>query len=163
MVETGLQWDMPNSWPPHQYIARGSVKPSEQPGHKRSSERQLLQPPAVWATRNSQGLAPLSVYQGKEQHGHGGGYQQVERNVVHGERRGQALERELANMHTVAAFYSWWAAGGSIPNDLLRRSDQGLTLTGSFNNTGHVRSCFTLFISSFRTLLWYAEHGLSRS
>ena len=162
MVETGLQRDIPNSWPPHKCITRGSVKPSEPPGHKRSSERQLFQPPAVWATRNGRGSAPLSVYQGKEQHVHGGGYQQVERNV-HGEGRGQALERELANIHTAAAFCRWWAAGGSIPNDLLRRSDQELTLTRSFNNTGHVRSCFTLFISSFRTLLWYAEHGLSRS
>jgi alpha,alpha-trehalase len=64
--------------------------------------------------------------------------------VTNGEGWSRTLQRELANRYTAAAFCSWYATGGSIPNLLSRRSDEQLNLTGSLNNTGNVRSWFTV-------------------
>lgn len=59
--------------------------------------------------------------------------------AIDGEGWAHALQRGLANRYASAAFCSWWATGGSIPNLLPRRSDQELNLTGSVGNTGNVR------------------------
>ncbi|KAF9781748.1 hypothetical protein BJ322DRAFT_1161667 [Thelephora terrestris] len=60
-----------------------------------------------------------------------------------GEGWGQTLQRELANRYTAAAFCSWWATGGLIPNVLPRKSNQDLHLTGSLNNTGNMFENFS--------------------
>ena len=84
--------------------------------------------------------------------------------AVNGEGWGQNLQRESTNMHTVAAFCSWWAMGGSISNVLPRRSYQELNLTGSWSNTYDVRSAFTLFTSSLSGVLsMYIFSRCSRS
>jgi alpha,alpha-trehalase len=154
-VETGLQWDMPNSWPPHQYIALEALRnlpsnlttntvpngssfslvPSGQLG---VTEDQLPSQP-IRGSSNTTTRDDISKLNGTVVNGG---------TAVNGEGWGQTLQRELANRYTAAAFCSWWATGGSIPNVLPRRSDQELNLTGSLNNTGNVRSTFTLFISS---------------
>jgi len=64
-------------------------------------------------------------------------------SAVNGEGWSQTLQRELANRYTAAAFCSWYATGGSIPNLLPRRSDQELNLTGSLTNTGNMFEKFS--------------------
>lgn len=152
-VETGLQWDLPNAWPPHQYIALAAL-------------RNL---PANLTTNtlpggNSFDLVPsgqLGITEDQliPQHIRGGGdvTEDVSKldgtvvnggTAVNGEGWSQTLQRELANRYTAAAFCSWYATGGSIPDLLPRRSDQQLNLTGSLNNTGNVRFWFTPFLLS---------------
>jgi alpha,alpha-trehalase len=143
-VETGLQWDMPNAWPPHQYIALEALQslPSNLTTNAvPNGDSFNLMPSGQLGVTEDQ-LPSQPIRGGKDvrtdiskMNGtvvNGG-------TAVNGEGWAQTLQRELANRYTAAAFCSWWATGGSIPNLLPRRSDQELNLTGSLNNTGNVR------------------------
>ena len=135
---------MPNAWPPHQYIALEALGnlpsnlttntipngesfnlvPSGQLG---VTEDQL---PSQPIRGDKDVRTDISKLNGTVVNGG---------TAVDGQGWAQTLQRELANRYTAAAFCSWWATGGSIPNLLPRRSDQELNLTGSLNNTGNVR------------------------
>ena len=153
-IETGLQWDLPNAWPPHQYIALEAL-------------RNL---PANLTTNslpggNSFDLVPsgqlgITEDQLVPQHIRGGGNATEDISTLsgtvvnggsaaNGEGWSQTLQRELANRYTAAAFCSWYATGGSIPDLLPRRSDEQLNMTGSLNNTGNVRFGLCFPYSSF--------------
>lgn len=149
-VDTGLQWDLPNSWPPHQYIVLQALQnlpsnlttnvipngqsfdfvPSGQLG---VTESQLPSQPIRGGTTNET-RGDISKLNGTVVNGG---------PAVGGQGWGQTLQKELANRYTAAAFCSWWATGGSIPNVLPRRSDQELNLTGSLNNTGNMFEKFS--------------------
>ena len=145
-IETGLQWDLPNAWPPHQYIALEALR--NLPANLTTN--------ALPQTGNSFVLVPsgqlgITEDQLLPQHIRGGSDVRTDINklngtvvnggtATNGEGWSQTLQRELANRYTAAAFCSWYATGGSIPNVLPRRPDSQLNLTGSLNNTGNVRS-----------------------
>jgi alpha,alpha-trehalase len=153
-VNSGQQWDAPNAWPPHQYIALQALRalptnitnsslptsdssfslvPSGQLGIEESELPG--QPIAV----NSNSTSDASV-QGSTVFNGG--------NATENEGWAQALQRELANRYFSSAFCSWYATGGSIEGILPRRSDDQLNVTQSVNNTGNVRSyLFSLQLS----------------
>jgi alpha,alpha-trehalase len=146
-VETGLQWDMPSSWPPHQYIALQALR--NLPSNLTSNT--IPNGPSISLVPNGQlgiteaQLPPQPIVGGGNSTGD---ISKLDGTVVNGgtsvngEGWGQKLQRELANRYTSAAFCSWWATGGSIPNLLPRKSDQELNLTASLTNTGKVRFRF---------------------
>ena len=154
-IETGLQWDLPNAWPPHQYIALEALR--NLPANLTTNA--LPQP---GKGGNSFDLVPsgqlgITEDQLLPQHIRGGGNVTEDINKLNGtvvnggtatdgEGWSHTLQRELANRYTAAAFCSWYATGGSIPNVLPRRPDAQLNLTGSLNNTGNVRLLVSLFL-----------------
>ena len=154
-IETGLQWDLPNAWPPHQYIALEALR--NLPANLTTNA--LPQP---GKGGNSFDLVPsgqlgITEDQLLPQHIRGDGNVTEDINKLNGtvvnggtatdgEGWSHTLQRELANRYTAAAFCSWYATGGSIPNVLPRRPDAQLNLTGSLNNTGNVRLLVSLFL-----------------
>ena len=145
-IATGLKWDLPNAWPPHQYIALQALRslpsnlttntmPSGQSyglvpsGQLGLSELQLPAQP-IRGTNGKTTRTDISKLNGTVVNGGA---------AVDGEGWGQALQRQLANRYTAAVFCSWWATGGSIPSILPRRLNRELNLTRSLNNTGNVR------------------------
>ena len=161
-VETGLQWDLPNAWPPHQYIALGALRnlPSNLTTNSLPGGNSFDLVPSGQLGITEDQLLPQQI------RGGGNVTDDISKlngtvvnggTAVNGEGWGQTLQRELANRYTAAAFCSWYATGGSIPNLLPRRPDQQLNLTGSLNNTGNVRFglCFPpLLIPYTPSHLW---------
>ena len=153
-VETGLQWDLPNAWPPHQYIALEALRnlPSNLTSNAIPDGLSSNIVPSGQLGVTTDKLPPQSI--------RGGGNSTDDLNklsgtvvnggtAANGEGWGQTLQRELANRYTAAAFCSWWATGGSIPNLLPRRSDKELNVTGSLDNTGNVRFITPLLPSGY--------------
>lgn len=159
-VDTGLQWDAPNAWPPHQYIilqalrqlpsnvTKGSAPsvPSGQStfslipsGQLGLSEGDLPGQPVhggstiVNATTTGSG-ADINVVNGTVLNGG---------SAVDGEGWGAALQRGLANRYFASALCSWHATGGSIPGVLDRLPDDQLQVTQSVNNTGNMFEKFS--------------------
>ncbi|GJE92605.1 glycoside hydrolase family 37 protein [Phanerochaete sordida] len=157
-VESGLQWDAPNAWPPHQHIILEALKalPANvsstalpKPSGNQSTfdlipSGQLVIPEAQLpgqliigasnATKSGPG-ADLNTLNGTVVNGG---------NATAGEGWAQTLQRELANRYFASAFCSWHATGGSIPNILPRLSDQELNVTQSVNNTGNMFEKFSI-------------------
>lgn len=143
-VETSLQWDFPNAWPPHQHIALAALRnlPSNLTTNSLPGGNSFDLVPSGQLGITEDQLLPQNTIDGGDVKGdinklngtvvNGG-------TAVNGEGWSQTLQRELANRYTAAAFCSWYATGGSIPNLLPRRPDEQLNLTGSLNNTGNVR------------------------
>jgi len=157
-IETGLQWDLPNAWPPHQYIALEALRnlPSNLTTNALPGDNSFDLVPSGQLGITEDQLLP--------QHIRGGGdvkedISKLNGTVVNGgtatggEGWSQTLQRELANRYTAAAFCSWYATGGSIPNLLPRRSDEQLNLTGSLSNTGNVCLWFIRFFTPSSSLL----------
>ncbi|KAI0053998.1 glycoside hydrolase family 37 protein [Auriscalpium vulgare] len=157
-IESGLQWDAPNAWPPHQFIALQALRalPSNvssgalptPPGN--SSTFALIpsgqlaltedalpgQPTAGGANATRTGAsADINALNGTFVNGG---------NATEGEDWRDALARGLANRYFTSTFCSWYATGGSIPNLLPRLSDQALNLSGSINNTGNMFEKFSI-------------------
>jgi alpha,alpha-trehalase len=150
-LSTGQQWDAPNAWPPHQYIAlealRGlpanvtsmpwstngsstfSLIPSGQLG---VAESALPAQPLAPGTNASMSGAAADVNLQNGTVANGG-------NATAGEGWAAALQRALANRYVASALCSWQATGGSVPGLLPRLSDAALNVTASVNNTGNVR------------------------
>ncbi|PPQ63598.1 hypothetical protein CVT24_004458 [Panaeolus cyanescens] len=159
-VDTGLQWDAPNTWPPHQYIilqalrqlpsnvTKGAIPspPSGQgtfglipSGQLGLSESQLPGQPVhggstiVNSTTSGPG-ADINAVNGTVFNGG---------SAVDGEGWSAALQRELANRYFTSALCSWHATGGSIPGVLDRLPDDQLQVTQSVNNTGNMFEKFS--------------------
>lgn len=160
-VQTGLQWDAPNAWPPHQFIllealrnlpanitsgslptlsanvSSFSLVPTGQLGL--TEDALPLQPLESGANSSSTGAAAdinvledgLTVFNGGES--------------TPGEGWGEALQREVANRYMSSVFCSWYSTGGSIPGLLNRLPDDTLNLTFSLNSTGRMFEKESLF------------------
>ncbi|KAF9464208.1 trehalase [Collybia nuda] len=166
-IDTGLQWDAPNTWPPHQYIALQALRalpanitsgPLPVPSSNQSSwdlipagqlgiaESQLPGQPIHSSGTTLQNAtmtgpsADLNRLNGTVVNGG---------NATEGEGWGRTLERELANRYMSSAFCSWYhnkkrrATGGSIEGILPRLSDPELNVTQSVNNTGNMFEKFS--------------------
>ncbi|KAF7798296.1 hypothetical protein EIP86_009516 [Pleurotus ostreatoroseus] len=157
-LETGLQWDAPNAWPPHQHIILEALAalpsnvsggtlptpasnqstfdliPSGQIGIAEDQLPGQLVVGAGNATKTGPG-ADISILNGTVVNGG---------NATQGEGWGHALQRELANRYFASAFCSWHATGGSIPNLLPQASQQELNATHSIGNTGNMFEKFSI-------------------
>jgi len=147
-IETGLQWDMPNAWPPHQYIALEALRnlPSNLTTNSIPNGDSFSLIPSGQLGITKDQLPPQHIIGGANVTSDINKFNGTVVNggtVVSGEGWSQALQRELANRYISSAFCSWYATGGSIPNLLPRRSDQQLNLTGSLNNTGNMFEKFS--------------------
>jgi len=159
-VDTGLQWDAPNTWPPHQYVILKALQnlpsnistgalpapasnqstfdlvPSGQLGLQESElPGQPIQGGSTIVNQTSSGpAADLNKSNGTVFNGG---------SPVSGEGWSKALQRELANRYFTSALCSWHATGGSIPGLLPRLSDDLLNVTQSINNTGNMFEKFS--------------------
>jgi len=160
-IESGLQWDAPNAWAPHQYIAILALRglpanitttgipspPSNQStfalipaGQLGLNETQLPGQPVrsgpsiINATRTGPDADINLVPNGTVVNGG---------SAVSGENWSEALQRELANRYFTSVLCSWQATGGSIPNILPRLSDAELNVTQSTTNDGNIFEKFS--------------------
>ncbi|TFK40489.1 trehalase [Crucibulum laeve] len=159
-IDSGLQWDAPNAWPPHQYIALQALRalPSNitsgalpKPASNQSSfdlipsgqlgfdESQLPGQPlhATASSANATATGPGSDINTLNGTVFNGG------NATDGEGWAHTLQRELANRYFASALCSWHATGGSIPGILPRLSDAELGVTQSTTNTGNMFEKFS--------------------
>ncbi|KAF5360563.1 hypothetical protein D9756_004935 [Leucocoprinus leucothites] len=159
LVDTGLQWDAPNAWAPHQHVVLGALRalPANvsggalpTPGEGKSTfdlipsgqlgmaENQLPQQPRVNINdgnfTNTGSGADINALNGTVFNGG---------NATDGEGWSHRLQRELANRYITSALCSWRATGGSIPGILPRLSDAELNVTQSINNTGNMFEKFS--------------------
>ena len=156
-IDTGFQWDAPNTWPPHQYIilqalralpANITTNPLPTPGEKKSSFD--LIPSGQLGIKESD-LPGQPVHSGNATHTgpaadinalngtvHNGG------NATSGEGWAAALQRELANRYVISCYCSWLATGGSIQGLVPRLSDAELNVTQSTTNTGNMFEKFSI-------------------
>ncbi|KAK7689932.1 hypothetical protein QCA50_006571 [Cerrena zonata] len=156
--ETGLQWDSPNSWPPHQHIILEALRnlpsnitstplPNAPSGNSTYAlvpsgqidvaEDQLpgqLVIGAQNATRTG-GAADINTLNGTVFNGG---------NATEGQGWAAVLQRELANRYIASALCSWHATGGEIQNVLPRLSPEELNVTQSINNTGNMFEKFSM-------------------
>ncbi|KAF8073583.1 trehalase [Lyophyllum atratum] len=161
-VDTGLQWDAPNTWPPHQYIVLQALRalpsnitsgPLPTPSGKESSfnlipENQLgikeFQLPGQPLHVDAKGTVTNATTSGP-----GADVNRATGTVVNGgaavdgEGWGKALERQLANRYMASAFCSWRATGGSIEGVLPKLPAEQLNVTQSVNNTGNMFEKFS--------------------
>ncbi|KAF8194392.1 Six-hairpin glycosidase-like protein [Mycena galopus ATCC 62051] len=152
-IETGLQWDAPNAWPPHQYIALQALAalpanltsgplPTPAAGAGTFSlvpAGQLGVPEAALPVQNFNATTNAT---GDVNALPGGG-------VVNGGNAtsggwAAALGVQLANRYVASVLCSWHATGGEIPGVLPRLSDAELDVTQSANNTGNMFEKFTI-------------------
>lgn len=156
-VDTHEQWDAPNAWPPHQYIAlqalrhlpanvtRGPIptRPDGQstfalvpPGQLGLSETELPgQPIAHGQNATTSGpQADVNLSNGAIFNGGTGPAD---------EGWASALGRQLANRYYASALCSWHATGGAIPGILPRLTDAELNVTQSISSSGHMFEKFS--------------------
>ncbi|KAF9018966.1 glycoside hydrolase family 37 protein [Hymenopellis radicata] len=156
-LDTGLQWDYPNAWPPHQYILLQALRAL--PNNITSAA--LIAPLSNESTFNllPQGQLGITETQlpGQTLHlgnnatgsGPGADINTLNGTIVNGgnatdgEGWADVLGRELANRYLTSAFCSWRATGGSIDGLVPRLSDQALNATNSVNNTGNMFEKFS--------------------
>ncbi|KAI0265670.1 glycoside hydrolase [Gloeopeniophorella convolvens] len=156
-VESGLQWDAPNAWPPHQYIALQALRAL--PANVSSGA--IPEPPngqSAFALVPSGQLGldetslPVQTIGGQNASGTGSGADLNALNgtfvnggnATSGEGWRDALARSLANRYFTSTLCSWHATGGSIPNLLPRLTDQQLNVSLSINNTGNMFEKFSI-------------------
>ncbi|KIP05208.1 glycoside hydrolase family 37 protein [Phlebiopsis gigantea 11061_1 CR5-6] len=155
-LESGLQWDAPNAWPPHQHILLEALKAlpanvtgGALPGGGGSTFALV---PAGQLDVAEDAL-PGQLVIGRGNATKTGAAADVSRldgtvvnggNATAGEGWARTLQRELANRYFAGAFCSWHATGGSIPGVLPRLSDAELNVTQSTNNTGNMFEKFSI-------------------
>ncbi|KAG1810845.1 glycoside hydrolase family 37 protein [Suillus subaureus] len=175
---TGLQWDAPNSWPPHQYIimqalraipsnltTNGLPTPSSNQstydlipaGQLDFTEAQLPGQPFLTAQANQNATATGPAADINKLSGtvvNGG-------NATAGEGWRDTLQREMANRYYTSVLCSWHATGGSIPGLLPQLPASELNLTNSVGNTGNMFEKFSNLNAGFGwtngVLLWVAS------
>ncbi|KAJ3917985.1 glycoside hydrolase family 37 protein [Lentinula edodes] len=156
-LETGLQWDSPNSWPNLIMILLSALNElpsnitstslSALSGNQSSfdlvpagqldlAESQLFGQPVMPGVNASQtgSSADINALNGTVVNGG---------NATDGEGWGRALQRMVANRYIASALCSWHATGGSISGLLPRLSDAELNVTQSVNNTGNMFEKFS--------------------
>ncbi|KAG1739564.1 glycoside hydrolase family 37 protein [Suillus lakei] len=157
---TGLQWDAPNSWPPHQYIimqalqaipsnltTNGLPTPSSSQstydlvpaGQIGIAEAQLPGQPfnGAQANQNVTATGPAADINKLDGTVVNGG------NATAGEGWRDTLQREMANRYYTSVLCSWHATGGSIPGLLPQLPASELNLTNSIGNTGNMYEKFS--------------------
>ncbi|KJA17435.1 glycoside hydrolase family 37 protein [Hypholoma sublateritium FD-334 SS-4] len=160
-IQTGLQWDAPNTWPNHQYIILNALQalpanltngPIPSPASGQSTftlipEGQLGLNETSLPGQPLRGGASLinATLTGPGADFNGGnGTVANGGNPIDGEGWGAALQRMLANRYFSSALCSWQATGGSIPNVLPRLSDAELNVTQSQTNDGNMFEKFSI-------------------
>ncbi|KDQ16083.1 glycoside hydrolase family 37 protein [Botryobasidium botryosum FD-172 SS1] len=156
-LQTGLQWDAPNAWPPHQYIAMEALRrlPSQITTRPLSSFMNSSTESFDLIPANQLGLASSDL---PPQPLESGGNATTDINTVSGggiinggpvnasALWSTTLAAELANRYIASVFCSWYATGGSIPEMLAQLSPELLNLTHSDpSSTGHMYEKFNMF------------------
>ncbi|KAF8587681.1 glycoside hydrolase family 37 protein [Ramaria rubella] len=150
-LNTGLQWDWPNTWPPHQYIALQALRnlPANittrvLPVPSRNQTTFDLVPAGQLGINASQ-LLPQTAADDGSAFPLGADVNALDGtvvnggNVTRGESWAHTLTRELSNRYMASAFCNWYAGlatGGSIPGLVSRLPNDQLNVTLSLNNTG---------------------------
>ncbi|KAI5118081.1 hypothetical protein M0805_009161 [Coniferiporia weirii] len=154
-IATGQQWDAPNAWPPHQFIAISALgnlpanittTPVPKPPSGQSSfalipagqlgiEESALPGQPIAPGVNASVGSDVSTLDGTVLNGG---------NATANETWAVTLQREMANRYITSALCSWLATGGSIPGVLDRLSDAELNVTQSVNNTGNMFEKFSM-------------------
>ncbi|KAI9566279.1 glycoside hydrolase family 37 protein [Boletus coccyginus] len=157
---TGLQWDAPNAWPPHQHIIISALEalPSDittnalpTPGSGQSAYNLI---PAGQLNFTEAQLPGQPYHDGQTSvnvtaTGPGADVNQLNGTVVNGgnatagEGWAATLKREMANRYITSVLCSWYATGGSIPGMLPQLPASQLNLTDSVNNTGNMYEKFS--------------------
>ncbi|KAG7088886.1 hypothetical protein E1B28_012833 [Marasmius oreades] len=156
-VDTGLQWDAPNAWPPHNYIVLQALRalPSNitsnalpNPANGQSSFS-LIPSEQLGLEESQLPGQPVTTTSNATTTGSGADVNRLNGTVVNGgnatqgEGWGQQLQRELANRYITSVLCSWHATGGSIPGILPKLSDAELNVTQSVGNTGNMFEKFS--------------------
>ncbi|KAJ7119784.1 Six-hairpin glycosidase-like protein [Mycena epipterygia] len=160
-IETGLQWDAPNAWPPHQYIALQALRalpanvtkgaiPAPAAGQNTFSLipagqlgvlEDALPAQGLSASANASASGPSADSSRGLTNGtvvNGGNGTAVSAGWA------DALGVQLANRYVASVLCSWHATGGSIPGLLPRLSDDELNVTQSQTNTGNMFEKFSI-------------------
>lgn len=157
---TGLQWDAPNSWPPHQFIIMQALHnmPSNMttnglPTPNSSQSTYDLIPAGQLGLTEAQ--LPGQPFRGAQANqnatatGPGADINKLDGTVINGgnatagEGWKDTLLREMANRYFTSVFCSWHATGGSIPGLLPQLPASELNLTSSIGNTGNMFEKFS--------------------
>ncbi|KAJ7258778.1 Six-hairpin glycosidase-like protein [Mycena haematopus] len=158
-IETGLQWDAPNAWPPHQYIALEALRAL--PANLTSG---AIPTPAAGAGSFSlvpagqlgvlESELPVQNLDAKTNASTSGAAADINTlsggaGVVNGGNAtkggwADALGVQLANRYVASVLCSWHATGGEIPGVLPRLSDAELNVTQSAGNTGNMFEKFSI-------------------
>ncbi|KAG8898238.1 hypothetical protein FRB99_007577 [Tulasnella sp. 403] len=156
-INSGAQWDAPNAWPPHQYIAMQAIANIP----KNVSTKPY---PELSSSLTSWSLVPqnqlgLDQSQLPVQTLALGGNASGDINYAAGtwanggavpsgktETWSEALLRGLVNRYISSVFCSWYSTGGSIPGLLNQLSPQELNATHSDpSSKGHMYEKFNMF------------------
>jgi alpha,alpha-trehalase len=152
-IESGLQWDAPNAWPPHQYIALqalralpANVSSGALPTPPQGQNSFALVPQGqLGLNESSLPVQTLTTSTNATTSGTAADVNALNGTVVNGGNASDSqgwrdtLARELANRYITSALCSWYSTGGSISGFLSRLPDAALNVSGSVNNTGNVR------------------------
>ncbi|KAG8955246.1 hypothetical protein FRC03_011247 [Tulasnella sp. 419] len=149
-MTTGMQWDAPNTWPPHQYIiiqalskvpSSVSTRPYPQlssgvtslslvPPNQLGLDRSQLPAQIDYLTRNPSSGGDINYLNGTWTDA---GFHKP------GETWNQALRRGVINRYFTSVFCSWYSTGGSIPRVLAQLPpDQLLKAHSDPSSTGHM-------------------------
>jgi len=152
MVQTGQQWDWPNTWPPHQYIVLSALRalpnnltsqPLPQPSNGQTTF-DLIPSGQLGPISNTSQLFPQTV-EGGQAFPIGVDVNKADQGLTvtnggnaTGSNEGWAsiLGRELSNRYVTSALCNWQATGGSIPGVIPRLPDSQLNQTASLGNSG---------------------------
>lgn len=156
-VDTHLQWDAPNTWPPHQYIILkalrslpANVSGGELPqatndqstfslvpaGQLGLDEAELPGQPVSFSSNAtaSGAAADINILNGTVVNGG---------NATEGEGWAETLARGLANRYFTSTLCSWHATGGELEGVLARLPDDQLNITESIGQSGHMFEKFS--------------------
>ncbi|PVF98538.1 trehalase-domain-containing protein [Serendipita vermifera] len=152
-VNTGLQWDFPNAWPPHIYFALEAlanvpkdVASGPVPSAPNDNSWNLLPPNHLGLTEDQ---LPLQTTEGNSTAPRGTDLNALNGtvfnggNATEGEGWAKQLQREVANRYFTSVFCSWYATGGEIPGLLPRLDNSTLNLTQSVDQDGHLFEKFS--------------------
>lgn len=158
-IESGLQWDFPNAWPPHIFFALEAlsnvpknVSSATLPGLYNTSLDSYTLLPSNHLGLPSVDKLPLQLLEGNNTVGLSQDINALNGTVFNGGNRtatdsegwAETLKREIANRYVTSVFCSWYATGGSLPNGLLPRlPNSTLALTHSEDQDGHLFEKFS--------------------
>ncbi|KAH6912593.1 trehalase [Coprinopsis sp. MPI-PUGE-AT-0042] len=156
-VDSHLQWDAPNAWPPHQYIILkalqalpSNVSGGELPqatndqstfslipdGQLGLGETELPGQPVTFSRNATTSGAAADINRLNGTVFNGG-------NATEGEGWAATLARGLANRYFTSTLCSWHATGGELGELLPRLPDEQLNITESVGNSGHMFEKFS--------------------
>ena len=151
LLATGQQWDAPNAWPPHTYIAikalenlpsnitsasfgnfsNGVLDYNAFISNQTGLAKDQLPKQSIVGTNGMADTNLTSAVTSFNQLEHVG---QVTSNASWAE----GLAVAIANRYTASAYCSWYSTGGSIPGLVDQLSQAQLNATNSMGSSGHV-------------------------